>query len=86
MGNAVLGQPSDAGTSVLASVCAAGAVPRRSGGGRGVGVGGGQLLPAQPIGIQERPPVSFILQEEIQPLTFGVAKLGVSFVDRKKAP
>lgn len=46
--------------------------------------GGGQLLPAQPMGIQERPPVPFSRRKS-NPLTFGVAKLGVSFVDRKKA-
>lgn len=60
---------------------------RRLPGGRGAGWGWGggrQLLPAQPIGIQERPPVSFSRRKS-NPLTFGVAKLEVSFVDRKKA-
>lgn len=47
----------------------------------GLGVGGSCGLP---IGIQERPPVSFPRRKS-NPLTFGVAKLGVFFVDRKKA-
>lgn len=44
----------------------------------------GQLLPAQPRGSEERTPVSFS-RKKSNPLTFAVAKSGVSFVDRKEA-
>lgn len=77
MGNTVLGQPSDAGTYIGQCVCY-----RRPPQG---GWEGGGAFAACPAHVDPGEAASVIhSRRKSNPLTFGVAKLGVSFVDKKK--